>query len=125
MNESKRYSQVQPSACTSASNRRCEPFDNRVFQLSNQVASGRTLTAVPGGKDSFDGVECQSRSHVLLDVNIEGKGDFDWGWSEFRGAEHKHPRKRSNGFIGIGLAIREASEVLGFQVRFALRATTK
>lgn len=50
MKRSTTYSQFRPSASTSAGNLRCEPYYNRGFQLSNQVAFGSVLTVVPGGK---------------------------------------------------------------------------
>ncbi len=122
MNGSTRYSRFRPSGSTYPGNTRRELFDNRVFQLSNQVASGPVLTAVLGGEDSFDVNAARTQ---LGGANVDGKGVLNWGWSEFRWARHKNRCARSTVFTGIGLAPCGASEVPGFSDKFVLRATAK
>ncbi len=100
MNEYTRYSQFRPSIGTCPSNLRREYFNNHVFKLSNQVASGPVLTAVLGGEGSFDVNAARTQ---LGGTNVGGKGVLNWGWGEFRSERHEHSL---SAFTGIGLATR-------------------
>lgn len=120
MNEYTRCSPFGPFTSTCANNLRCEHFDNRVSQLSNQVAYSPRPTEAPGGKDSLD---VNTACKQLGGANVVGKGVLNWGWGELRSARHERRCTRLTAFIGISLAHGGAPKVPDSLDKIVLRAT--